>query len=206
MTLPLEHLFFPAEEPSNKLIIVLHGRGDSAEGFRFFPQELGFTDVNYLLLNAPYEYYPGYSWYDLPPNQSQGIHASSEMLTHTLDILFSEQFTPDQTILFGFSQGSLLTFEFGSRYKEVLAGYMAISGYIYDSEKILKEMNPKVNQGQWFCSHGYEDDVLPFEQSQAHVKNLQAGGFKIDFRTYHKPHTIALEEIKDIKQWIASKF
>ena len=206
MTLPLSHLFFPSEEPSDKLIIVLHGRGDSAEGFRFFPQELGFKDVNYLLLNAPTQYYPGYSWYDLPPNQFQGIHASSELLTHTLDILFEDRFTPEKTMLFGFSQGSLLTFEFGSRYKEALAGYLAISGYIYDSEKILKEMNPKVNQGQWFCSHGYEDEVLPFVQSQAQVQSLQEGGFEIDFRTYHKPHTITLEEIKDIKAWIASRF
>lgn len=205
MTLPLKHLFFPSEEASSKLMIVLHGRGDSAEGFRFLPQELGFKDINYLLLNAPTEYYPGYSWYDLPPNQPQGIHASSELLTHTLDILFSDRFTPEQTMLFGFSQGSLLTFEFGSRYKKPLAGYLAISGYIYDSAKILKEMNPEVNQGQWFCTHGYEDDVLPFTQSQDQVKNLLEGGFKIDFRAYHKTHTIALEELKDIKEWIASR-
>ena len=47
--LPLDSLFFPSQVPSTKLIIVLHGRGDSAEGFRFFPEELGFKDVKYLL-------------------------------------------------------------------------------------------------------------------------------------------------------------
>ncbi|MDH5465152.1 MAG: serine esterase [Thiovulaceae bacterium] len=205
MTLPLSHLFFPSHEPSKKLIVVLHGRGDSAEGFRFFPQELGFTDINFLLLNAPTESYPGYSWYDFPPNQREGIHSSSALLTQTFDMLFEEGYDPKQTILFGFSQGSLLTFEFGSRYKKALAGYMAISGYIYDASKILEQMNPQVNQNNWFCSHGYEDEVLAFSQSQSQVQTLIDGGFDIDFHAYHKTHTIAMQELQDIKAWIRSK-
>jgi len=205
MTLPLDSLFFPSKTDSNKLIIILHGRGDSADGFRFFPQALELDDFNYLLLNAPNEEFLGYSWYGYPPNQLPGIQASSKLLTQTLDILFEHDFRPSQTFLFGFSQGSLLTFEFGARYKEPLAGYLAISGYIYDSPKLLKDMNPDVNQNNWFCSHGYEDEVLPYDQSRIQVETLQKGGFHIDFRSYHKTHTIDMNEIQDIKSWILSK-
>ena len=202
MTLPLDSIFIPSQTNSTKLIIILHGRGDSAEGFRFFPQELELNDFNYLLLNAPIDSYPGFSWYDFPPNQLPGIQASSKLLTNTLDILFADKYKPEDTFLLGFSQGSLLTFEFGSRYEKALAGYLAISGYIYDSHKILKDMNPKVNQNNWFCSHGFEDEVLPFSQTQKQVKILQDGDFNIDFSTYHKGHTMILPEIKDIKAWI----
>ncbi len=205
MTLPLDGLFFESKTGSNKLMIILHGRGDSAEGFRFFPQELGLEDFNYLLLNAPNEYYTGYSWYDLPPNQLQGIHSSTELLTQTLDALFTDRFSPENTFLFGFSQGSLLTFEFGARYHKALAGYIAISGYIYDASKLLEEMNPDVNQGNWLCTHGFEDEVLPYATSESQIKILQDGGFHIDFRNYHKTHTMNIQEIHDIKTWIEKR-
>ena len=204
MTLPLTSIFIPSQTPSNKLIIILHGRGDSSEGFQFFPQELGLDEFNYLLLDAPFESYPGFSWYDFPPNQLAGIQTSSKLLSHTLDILFEDKYSPEETFLFGFSQGSLLTFEFGSRYKKALAGYIAISGYIYDSQKLLKDMNPQVNQNNWFCSHGYEDEVLPFTETQSQVKLLQDGAFNIKFKTYHKGHTMIMEEIQDIRSWIKS--
>jgi len=204
--LPLDSLFFASKVPSNKLIIVLHGRGDSAEGFGFFPEELGLEDVNYLLLNAPFEYYTGFSWYDLPPNQLPGIEYSKNVLTELLDILFEDRYTPSQTILFGFSQGSLLTFEFGARYTKALAGYIAVSGYIYDADKILVEMNKDVNTSNWLCTHGYEDDVLPFSQSSTQVQTLQEGGFDIDFRAYHKTHTVDMGELNEMREWIVEKF
>ncbi len=205
MELPLDALFFASKKPSEKLIIVLHGRGDSADGFRFFPQELGFDDVNYLLLYAPFEYYTGFSWYDLPPNQLPGIEYSKNVLTEVLDTLFEDKYTPSKTILFGFSQGSLLTFEFGARYANALAGYIGVSGYIYDAQKILEEMNPEVNKGNWLCTHGYEDDVLPFVQSKAQVETLQKGGFEIDFRAYHKTHTVDMGELNEIRDWIKGR-
>ena len=197
--LPLHSLFFPSVKPSEKLIIILHGRGDSSEGFKFFPQEMGLDDVNYLLLDAPFEYYTGFSWYDLPPNQLPGIEYSQKILTEVLDTLFQDKYRPSKTILFGFSQGSLLTFEFGARYKEVLAGYIAVSGYIYDADKLLVEMNKEVNQGNWLCTHGYEDDVLPYEESRAQVETLLDGDFEIDFRAYNKTHTVDMTEFKEIK-------
>lgn len=205
-SLPLDTLFFSSKKPSNKLMIVLHGRGDSAEGFRFLPETLGLDDINYLLVNAPFEYYTGFSWYDLPPNQLPGIEYSKSVLTQLLDGLFEGKYTPSQTILFGFSQGSLLTFEFGARYSKVLAGYIGISGYIYDAQKLLEEMNPEVNNGNWLCTHGYEDDVLPFTQTSSQIDLLKKGGFKIDFEAYHKVHTIDMEELRDIRKWIESRF
>ena len=172
-------------------MIILHGRGDSSRGFTFLPSYLNINDMNYLLLNAPYSYYGGFSWYDLPPNQLEGIIYSSEILTEILDSLFEEEFNAHESFLFGFSQGALLTFEFGARYEKVLAGYIAVSGYIYDANTLLQEMNPRVNNSNWLCTHGTYDDVLPFSISKAQVETLQDTGFEIDFKSYPKDHTIS---------------
>jgi len=201
----LNNIFYPSKTPSKKLMIVLHGRGDSSQGFTWLPQFMNMDDMNYLLLDAPYEYFGGNSWYDLPPNQLIGIAHSSSILADIFDGLFEEEFDASQSFLFGFSQGALLTFEFGARYETKLAGYLAISGYIYDPELLLKEMNPELKNANWLCTHGTEDDVLPYATSKAQVETLQNAGFNIEFKSYEKVHTIAEDELHMIKTWIQSK-
>ena len=203
--LALNNIFVPSKAPSKKLMIILHGRGDSSAGFTWLPPYLNLDDMNYLLLDAPYDYFGGRSWYDLPPNQLEGIAYSSSILADMLDELFEEEFNAEESFLFGFSQGSLLTFEFGARYEKELAGYLAISGYIYDPELLLKEMNPALKNANWLCTHGTHDDVLPFSTSKAQVETLQNAGFNIAFKSYPKVHTIAEDELGMIKEWIKSK-
>lgn len=200
--LALDNIFIPSKSPSKKLMIVLHGRGDSAEGFTMLPSILDRDDMNYLLLDAPFEYHTGYSWYPLPPKQLPGIEYSSAMLTKILDQLFEKDWDADESFLFGFSQGSLLTFEFGARYHKVLAGYIAISGYIYDAKKLLKDMNKDVIYSNWLCTHGTFDNVLPFETSKEQVEVLQDGGFEIEFKSYEKDHTILKDELIMISEWL----
>jgi len=200
--LPLNNIFIPSKVPSKKLMVILHGRGDSAHGFTFLPPYLNIDDMNYLLLNAPYNYYGGYSWYDLPPNQLEGIKHSSALLTDIFNTLFEEEFNAEESFLFGFSQGALLTFEFGARYGKVLAGYIAVSGYIYDANRLLEEMNPNVNHSNWLCTHGTYDDILPFHTTKEQIEALQHAGFNITFKSYPKDHTIADDELQMIAEWI----
>lgn len=203
--LPLKHIFIPSEIPSKKLMIILHGRGDSSQGFTWLPSHLDLENMNYLLLDAPYDYFGGRSWYDLPPHQLEGITYSSSLLTQTLDALFDETFDAAQSFLFGFSQGSLLTFEFGARYQKQLAGYIAVSGYIYNAALILEEMNPLLLDANWLCTHGTHDDVLPYHISKTQIETLQNGGMHITFKSYPKVHTIVNDELQMIQQWIKER-
>src|SRR5260370_3167141 len=60
--LHLETELIPAREPnSRRLLIMLHGLGDSIEGYRWLPSALNLPWLNYLLVNAPDAYYGGYS-------------------------------------------------------------------------------------------------------------------------------------------------
>jgi phospholipase/carboxylesterase len=203
--LPLNNIFIPSKVDSKKLMIILHGRGDSSRGFTFLPPYLNIDDMNYLLLDAPYNYYGGFSWYDLPPNQLEGIVYSSAILADIFDTLFEEEFNAHESFLFGFSQGSLLTFEFGARYEKVLAGYIAVSGYIYDTNNLLQEMNPNVNNSNWLCTHGTYDDILPFETTRSQIEFLQNNGFDIIFKSFPKEHSIAEDELDMLAEWIRTR-
>ncbi len=200
--LELNNIFIKSKVPSKKLMIILHGRGDSSEGFRGLPDFLNIDEMNYILFDAPFEYFSGHSWYQLPPDQLPGIEYSCEILGKDLDTLFQNDFNANESFLFGFSQGSLLTFEFGSRYHKVLAGYIAVSGYIYDAKKLLQEMNPAVKEAPWLCTHGTSDGVLAFETSEKQVKMLQDDGFNVVFKSYDKEHNIDRDEIEMISLWM----
>ena len=205
LDLALNNIFIPSKTPSKKLMIILHGRGDSSQGFTFLPSYLNIDEMNYLLLDAPYEYFGGCSWYDLAPNQLEGIVRSSSILANILDTLFEDGFSAEESFLFGFSQGALLTFEFGARYEKKLAGYLAISGYIYNPELLLEEMNPELKNANWLCTHGTSDEVLPYAQSKTQIETLQNAGFNISFKSYDKAHTLVEEELSMIKSWIQDK-
>ena len=200
--LPLDNIFIPSKVPSKKVMIILHGRGDSSEGFTGLPGFLDIDEMNYLLLDAPFEYFTGLSWYQLPPDQLPGIKHSSQLLTETLDMLFEEEFNAHESFLFGFSQGSLLTFEFGARYHRELAGYIAVSGYIYDADHLLAEMNTDLREANWLCTHGTHDNVLPFETSKEQVETLIEGGLEVTFKAYEKDHSIDREELEFISSWM----
>ena len=47
------------------MLVVLHGLGDSSEGWEWLPQELQLPWMNYLLVNAPDEYFSGRSWFGI---------------------------------------------------------------------------------------------------------------------------------------------
>jgi len=205
LALPLDNIFIPSKTESTTLMVVLHGRGDSSEGFLNLPDFIGIDSMNYLLLDAPFEYFGGHSWYNLPPDQLPGIEYSRKILTELFDILFAGNFTPEKTFLFGFSQGSLLTFEFGGRYKEVLAGYIGISGYIYDTTKLIEEVNPYVREASWLCTHGRFDNVLAYATSKEQVEFLQASGWNVEFYSYDKEHTIDRDELTMISEWIKKR-
>jgi phospholipase/carboxylesterase len=206
MNLPLSHVWQPARASSNQLLILLHGRGDSAEGLLWAQETLAIDWLNFLLLTAPNPYNDGFSWYGLPPNQLPGILESRKLLTQVCAETESNGYLPEKTFLMGFSQGCLMTLEFGARHSRRLAGYIGISGYCYDPEAILREMNPEVNHGNWLITHGTEDELLPVQTTRAQMKILNDGGFKIDYREYRKSHTIDLRrELPDIREWISAE-
>ena len=96
-----------------------------------------------------------------------------------------------------------MTLEFGARFSQVLRGYIGISGYVYDSEQLLKEANQEVMRAPWLVTHGTEDEVLPLEDTRNQINDLITGGFKIDYREYFKAHTIdEKKELPDLRAWI----
>lgn len=198
--------WFPASMPSDKLLIVLHGRGDSSQGFHWLPDAMKLPGLNYLMPNAPDDYYGGYSWYALPPDQEEGVIRSRKLFDKLFNELIEQGWNPSNIALFGFSQGCLMTLEWGLRSSIKLAAYVGISGYCLDPQKLLAEKNEMVNPSDWLITHGTQDEVLPFEVTRSQIQELQDGGLDLAFKSYRKSHTIdPYEEFPVLREFITNK-
>jgi phospholipase/carboxylesterase len=200
--------FIPAVKgPSKRLLIMLHGLGDSIAGFRWLPEALGLPWLNYLLVNAPDEYYGGYSWYDFAGDIRPGVERSRKLLFDLLDGQRQAGYATEQTILGGFSQGCLMAVETGLRYGHVFAGIVGVSGYICDPPKLVAELSGVALRQRLLITHGVLDPIVPFGITREQVRFLKGAGLNVEWHEFMKPHTIAgEEELAVIRRFIQEGF
>jgi phospholipase/carboxylesterase len=198
--------FVPAgEKKSERLMVVLHGLGDSAAGYEWLPPTLDLPWMNYLLVNAPDSYYGGYSWYDFAGNTGPGIRRSRDLLFELLDKQREKGFSTEQTVVFGFSQGCLMTVEVGCRYPRRFAGLVGVSGYVHEPNLLVNELSPVARQQRFLITHGYQDPIVPFAVTREQINVLKAAGLKISWHEFVKAHTIAGEpELEVIRDFVAA--
>lgn len=195
-----------AEGAPRKLLVVLHGRGDSPAGFAWLPKALGLRAFTYLFLQAPDPYHGGYSWYELPPDQGPGILRSRAALFATLDEVRAQGWESSDVILFGFSQGCLMSLDVGLRYPHPLGGVIGVSGYLFFEERVEAEAVPAAFEMPWLLTHGTHDDVLPIERTRAHARLLQAAGLPLEWREFPKAHTIdPAFELSLYRDWLTQR-
>lgn len=203
----LETEFIPATKRSSRLMVILHGLGDSVAGFRWLPDALDLPWMNYLLVNAPNEYYGGFSWYDYTGEPGPDVVRSRKMIFELLDAQRAKGFPTEQTVLFGFSQGCLMTVDVGLRYPQHFAALVGISGYVFEPEQALRELSPIARGQRFLVTHGTQDPVVPFQVARDQFKQLKDGKINIAWHELAKAHTIAGEaELSMIRDFIAAGY
>ena len=191
----LHHELIPARDKnSRRLMVMLHGLGDSIEGYRWLPEAMGLPWMSYLLVNAPDEYYGGYSWFDFAGNIVPGVERNRKALFELLDSLRGKGFATEQITFGGFSQGCLMAIEVALRYPHRFAGIVGISGYVCEPEKLVQELSPVALRQRFLITHGTLDPMLPFADVREQVNILKAAGLHIEWHELVKGHTIAGED------------
>jgi len=204
MTLHTE--FIPAVQKSNALMVMLHGLGDSIEGYRWMPEAMNLPWLNYLLVNAPDEYYGGWSWFDIE-DMTPGVLRSRKLLTDLLDGLNTKGFPASHITLGGFSQGCLMTIDVGLRYPHKLAGLVGISGWVFELDTLLKEMPTTAREQRLLSTHGPFDTVVPITSVREQIKTLKAAGLNVEWREFPKAHTIhGGEELSAIREFVRAGY
>ena len=203
----LHSQFIPAAQAdSRRLLVMLHGLGDSINGYQWMPEAMNLPWLNFLLVNAQDEYFEGWSWFDLD-NQAPGILRSRKLLFDLLDDLRAKNFPADQIALGGFSQGCLMTIDVGLRYPHQLAGLVGISGWVYELENLLTEMPPVAKEQRLLATHGLFDTLIPISKVREQIQTLKAAGLDATWHEFPKAHTIhGEEELAVIREFVRAGY
>ena len=112
-------------------------------------------------------------------------------------------FATEQTFLFGFSQGCLMTLETGLRYPHRFAGLVGVSGYTHEPNQLVNELSPVVKEQAFLITHGTADPLLPLKKTKSPIDQLCAAGVNIQWEVFEKEHTIQGEaEMSVIREFV----
>ena len=201
-------------------VIWMHGLGADGNDFVPIVHELdlkGAPDIRFIFPHAPMQPVSinnGYvmrAWYDVKwgdleghskePDE-KGVRASQGAIGQLIEREVSRGITVEKILLAGFSQGGAVALQTGLRYPRRLAGIMALSTYLPLAQSFAAEATAENRKTPIFMAHGTEDPVIAFEMAVRSRDILVEHGYDVEWQEYPMPHSVCLEEIRDIAAWL----
>ena len=108
-------------------------------------------------------------------------------------------------VLAGFSQGGAMALFTAVRHRETLAGVVALSAYLVVEDSLDGERAAANQDTPILQAHGTFDPMVPMARGEAARDALAARGYPVRFRSYPMAHSVCLEEIADIRQFLVER-
>ena len=222
--LPAIRISRPAHDSSNTpptaAIIMLHGLGSGAEDFRGIVDAINLpssVNTEFIFPQAPRlsvtinagrkmpAWFDIFSFKEDARQDSEGIQRASEYIDEIVADLYRHGVKHQHIFVGGFSQGGAVALHYASHHPQTIAGVVAISTYL----PLITEFPQAVTDGgrktPIFMSHGSYDEIIPLNFALASHRALEQEGFEIAWREYPCGHSLALQTLHDLSQWLAQK-
>jgi len=214
-------------EPSNQAkycVIWLHGLGADGHDFVDVPDhfDVSLENIRFIFPHAdvmPVTINMGMqmrAWYDIKSLDANslnrivdvdGINSSISKIRELIARQVQQGIPSENIILAGFSQGGVIATYTAVTSECRLGGIMALSTYLpaWDNFKVKLT---DVNKGMpILVCHGTHDQVLPELLGKELSTKLSDSGFTNVYKHYvGMQHSVCIEEIKDISNFIAKTF
>ncbi|MEO1024674.1 MAG: prolyl oligopeptidase family serine peptidase [Pseudomonadota bacterium] len=171
------------------VVLFLHGYGADGADLLGLAEPLAphLPDTVFMAVDAPEPSMAnpqGFQWFPIPwidgstdAAAVEGMRRSAKLLDGFIDkVLAEEGIDAEQLILFGFSQGTMMSLHVAPRRAEPVAGIVAFSGRLMVPEQLGAEA---LSRPPILLIHGNADDVVPFEEMQNAGNALQAADFQV---------------------------
>jgi len=206
--------------PPVAAVIWLHGLG--ADGFDFVPivDELRLPatlPVRFIFPHAaprPVTINNGYvmrAWYDIKgfgPERAEddvGVRESEGVVKKYIEQEIARGIPASKIVIAGFSQGGAIALQTALRYQQRLAGVMALSTYLPLRATLAAEAADANRDVPILMCHGVRDPVVPAQMGEASRDVLQRLGYRVEWHTYPMEHSVCMEEVADISQWLQAR-
>ncbi len=195
-------------------VIWLHGLG--ADGNDFVPvvKMLNLPNLRFILPHAAFKKvtanngYEMRAWYDVfgftPGSREDeaGIHESQAYIESLISKEIARGIPSNRIVLAGFSQGGAVVLQTALRYKQPLAGVMALSTYLPLKLSLEKEKSKTNQHIPIFMAHGTFDNIIALSTNQISFEVLQAQHYSVQRHEYPMAHSVNAEEIDDIRAFL----
>jgi Predicted esterase len=203
--------------PANAAIIWMHGLGADAHDFVPIVPELGLPQdhgIRFIFPNAPMRPVTingGYvmrAWYDIVAAELdrradlEGVRASQREIEALLEAQTRQGIASRRIILAGFSQGGVIALYTGLRFREPLAGIVALSTYLVGAEGLGAEASEANREVPIFMAHGSLDPIVPLRLAQISKARLETFGYRVEWHEYGMPHSVCAEEVEAIAAFL----
>ncbi|MDA0377994.1 MAG: dienelactone hydrolase family protein [Bacteroidetes bacterium] len=197
--------FGPALPDATSAMILVHGRGATAESILDLARHLPVEGMTYLAPQAA-----GHTWYPYSflapiaqnePGRSSGL----ETIGLLVEQLVAAGIPADKVVLAGFSQGACLASEFAARNPRRYGGLLAFSGGLIGPPGMAFELSGDLAGTPAFLGCSDVDPHIPLHRVEETAKELTALGAVVTKRIYpDMPHTIVHEEIAEARTLLAA--
>ena len=178
----------PVSGDTRSVVVFVHGYGANGADLLGLADPLGehLPDTLFVAPDAP-EQIPGmpigFQWFPIPwidgsseEEARRGMEMAVEDFNAFLDALMvDEDVLPEQVVLFGFSQGTMMSLHVAPRREDPVAGIVAFSGRLLEPDLLPDET---VSRMPILLVHGDADDVVPPQSLPEAAEALQAADFK----------------------------
>ncbi|WP_035354444.1 alpha/beta hydrolase [Edaphobacter aggregans] len=192
---PVRHFGAPLSSAEG-VVILLHGRGGSAEDILSLAQPLYRPRLTYLAPQAA-----GHTWYPnsflAPIAQNQPwLDSALRKVEATVEEAIAAGIAAARILLGGFSQGACLASEFVASHPRRYAGLIALTGGLIGPPGMDLTHAGSLAGTPAFFGSGDPDPHVPFERVQQSAAIFTAMGASVTVRRYPgRPHTISPEEL-----------
>ena len=185
-------------------MILVHGRGGSAEDMLGLAAELRRPELAYLAPQAA-----GHTWYPYSflapleqnePGLSSGLQLLGDLLAHV------EQagIPAERTVLLGFSQGACLSLEYAARNARRFAGVVALSGGLIGPPGTPRDYAGTFEATPVFLGCSDRDPHIPKERVDESAQVFERMGAAVTERIYPGlGHTVNEDELDFVRLLVA---
>lgn len=181
-------------------VILLHGRGASAESMLPLAEELSVDGTHFVIPQAAqYRWYPQSAFGPIEANEPD-LSAALALIGSLVEDLNLAGLADRQIIIGGFSQGACLSAEYVARNARRYGGLFVLSGALIGPPGTRHDYPGSLEATPAFIGGSDVDPWIPDELQHETAKVLERMGADVEFRIYDDmPHTVNEDEIERVR-------
>ena len=192
-----------AVEDAEKALIMIHGRGASAEDILRLAPHLSVLDYALLAPQATnHTWYP-FSFMAKPEQNEPWLSSALDVLGELVQGIVDKGISKENIYFLGFSQGACLTLEYVTRNAMRYGGVVAFTGGLVGEEINLGNYSGDFAETPVFIGTGNPDAHVPVKRGLDTQDILKKMNAKVMLEIYNnKPHSISPEEIAQANAFV----